>query len=517
MEIVEALTDPGFYPHRPAKVEVVETHVSWVFLAGDLVYKLKRPVRFPFLDYSTPERRRRMCEEEVRLGRRLAPSLYLGVRPIVRRDGGLALGRPGGADAVEHAVELRRFREERTLASMLARGESASAAVEGVARRLAAFHAKAEPAPGAFGPAHVMATVTENFATMLRFAPDLGELELAAAHRFAVAFVHARRESIDARSSSGSVRDGHGDLRAEHVIVDDGIEVFDPIEFDPDLRRIDVAADLAFLVMDLAATGREDLARGLVEHYREAGGDCGDDRLLEFYAAYRAWVRAKVAMLRADGLTVGSPQRDAAHDEAARLAALARRFAWRARGPLLLLVCGAAATGKTTLARVAANVAGLPLLSSDVIRKELAGLAPTDRAVDALYDEEMNLRTYAELGARAAGALGAGGGAVVDATFRRRAHRDAFAGAAGGQSAAALYVECRMPESLAVERATRRLHDQSRVTDAGPELAGHQVREFEALDEVAAGRHLTLRSDQPLPAQIDELEAALDRRIGWAP
>lgn len=516
--IVEALADPGFYPHRPEAVEVVETHASWVFRAGDLVYKVKKPVVFPFLDYGTLERRRLMCEEEVRLGRRLAPRLYLGVRPIVRRGDGLELGRPGDPTVVEHAVEMRRFRDERTLASMLGRGEDASGAVEEVARRLARFHAQADAAPGAFSSAAVAATVGENFATLLGLAPAAGRTApaagtaLAAAHRFAVAFVHARRDLIDRRSRHGRAREGHGDLRAEHVILEDGIEIFDPVEFDPGLRRIDVAADLAFLVMDLTAAGRDDLARRLVEAYRHAGGDCGDDGLVAFYAAYRAWVRAKVALLRAGELPAGDPGREAALAEAARLAAVGRRLAWRARGPSLLVVCGGAATGKTTLARAVADVSGLPHLSSDVTRKALAGLAPEQRAPDGLYAEEMSLRTYAELGARAA-ALASGDGAIVDATFRRRAHRDAFAEAVSASRAEPLYVECRAPASVAFERAALRLRAGTGVSDAGPELAARQRHELDPLDEVRAERHLSIRTDQPLAAQLDELEAALDHRI----
>lgn len=513
--ILEALGDPRFYPHRPASVEQIETHASRVFLAGDRVYKVKRPVAFPFLDYSTLERRRLMCEEEVRLGRRLAPRLYLGVRPIVRRGNGLALGHGGDPHVVEYAVELRRFPEERTLASVLRRGEPVSEVVIALGRRLAAFHAAAEPAPGRFGPVDVTATVDDNFETLLRFVPHVGDSAVAGGHRFALAFIHGHRELIRRRSLSGCVRDGHGDLRCEHVILEDGVEIFDPVEFDPALRRIDVAADLAFLVMDLVDAGRDDLAQLLVGGYRDAGGDCGDDRLIAFYAAYRAWVRAKVAMLRADQLPADDRRGGSALAEAARLAALGGRFAWRARRPMVLVVCGGAATGKTTLARAVAAVAALPHLSSDPTRKALAGLAPTARAAARHYSERVGLQTYAALGAQAAEAVAGGSGAVVDATFRRRADRAAFARALGelGPGATAVYVECRAPARVVIERAARRLAEGTSVSDAGPELAVRQLREFEPLDEIPADRHLALRTDAPVDELIDDVEAGLDARI----
>ena len=500
------MRSPAFYPNAPASVEVVESHISWVFLAGDRAFKLRKPVVFPFLDYGTPERRREMCEAEVRLGRRLAPDLYLGVRPVVRSEGGWALGAPGDPGE-EHVVEMRRFDESRTLAALVARGEADAALVRSVARHVAQFHRSAEPAPpGSFDAGAVAATVSENFGTLLPYADALGPRELAAAHRFAVAFLHARHEQLEDRTTRGFVRDCHGDLRAEHVILEgDSVEVFDPLEFDPALRQIDVSADLAFLVMDLVAAGADDLGTTLISEYESAGGDHGGRPLLFFYAAYRAWVRAKVACLRAGELEPS--ERTGPLTEARQLAELARRLAWRARGRLVIVVCGASATGKTTLAERVASVSGVPLLSSDVVRKEIAGLAPKERAPEKDYSEDMNVRTYQELGARAADAPD---GAIVDATFRRTAHRNAFADALGGR---ALFVECLAPVAVVAERAARRELDPERVSDATAEIAAQQRAEFEPLDEVAADAHLSLRTDRPLGEQLAELEAWLDARL----
>jgi aminoglycoside phosphotransferase family enzyme/predicted kinase len=489
---------------------VVESHISWVFLAGDRAYKLRKPVVFPFLDYGTAERRRAMCEEEVRLGRRLAPDLYLGVRPLTQTAGGWGLGRPGD-DGPEYVVEMRRFDAERTLEAAVSSGEADEATVRAVARRIAEFHLAAPQAPeGRFDPEAVAATVSENFSTLLPYAPLFGEREFRAAHLFAVAFLHSQRGLLEERVSRGLVRDCHGDLRAEHVILEPGlVQVFDPVEFDPALRQIDVCAELAFLVMDIIDLGSENLAEALVDEYDAAGGDYGGRELLFFYAAYRAWVRAKVACLLA-GERARGDERAAPVAEAHRLARLARRLAWRARGPLVLVICGGAATGKTVLAQAICDLSGLAHLSSDIVRKELAGLEPGERAPAEVYAEEESVHTYSELGARASGLRGA----VVDATFRRRSHRAAFSEAFGG---AAFFVECRAPTSVVEERARSRENDASRVSDATAGIAVAQATEFEPLDEVPAARHLLMRTDRPLDQIVLDLETALDHRAARAP
>jgi aminoglycoside phosphotransferase family enzyme/predicted kinase len=508
----EALRSAAFYPHRPETVEVVETHISWVFLAGDRVFKLRKPVVFPFLDYGTPERRRHMCEEEVRLGRRLAADVYVGVRPLVERDGaGWTLGEFGD-EGNEYVVEMRRFDEERTLAALLRKGDADEATMSAVAARLAAFHDDAAPAPpGSFDPEAVAATVSENFSTLLPYELALGRPLLAGAHRYAVSFLHAHSELIEQRTEQGFVRDCHGDLRAEHVIVEDeGVAVFDPVEFDPSLREIDVAADLAFLVMDLMDAGADTLAETLVREYAAAGGDHGGEPLLYFYAAYRALVRSKVACLRAGELPP-TEARSESLAAARRLARLARRLAWRARRPLVLVLCGASATGKTYVAEALSALSGLPHLSSDLVRKELVGVAPTQRAPQGSYSEQASIDTYRELGVRAARLSSIG--AVVDATFRRRSHRAGFNAAFGAK---AVFVECRAPAGVVAQRAARRESDPQRVSDATPLIAAHQLAEFEPLDEVSPDLHLTLRTDRPLEALLDELEAALDARLSSA-
>ena len=405
-------------------------------------------------------------------------------------------------------MEMRRFDEACTLAALVARGEVDADIVRSVARHVAAFHLIAEPAPpGGFDAGTVAATVSENFGTLLPYADALGARELAAAHRFAVAFLHAHHEQLEDRATRGFVRDCHGDLRAEHVILEgDSVEVFDPVEFDPALRRIDVSADLAFLVMDLVAAGADDLAGTLIAEYESAGGDHGGRSLLFFYAAYRAWVRAKVACLRAGELAPAERARPLT--EARHFAKLARRLAWRARRQPVIVICGASATGKTHLAECVASLSGLPHISSDVVRKR----ARWARA-RAARPRERVLRGHEHPDLPSARRSRRGG------DRRRDSRRDVQAqGPPRGirrdlRRSAPLFVECLAPAAVVAERAARRELDPERVSDATAEIAALQRAEFEPLDEVAPAEHLAMRTDRPVDELLAELEASLDARL----
>ena len=494
-------------------MEIVETHISWVFLTTDRAYKVKKPVVFPFLDYGDPRRRRELCEEEVRLNRRLAPDLYLGVRGLVLRRGKWELTDSEDPEAEEWAVEMRRFDERRTLAALVHAGTVDRAQVEEVGRLVADFHQRAsQVTPSDPASRGVAAAVDENFDT-LGSRGKLDPRELAAGRRFAQAFLATRTGELDRRALVGRVRDCHGDLRAEHVILGDRVEIFDCVEFAPALRRIDVASDLAFLVMDLAHARRDDLAAELVAAYRDAGGDPGDDGLVAFFAAYRAWVRAKVALLRAGELDASAPSHGASLKEARAFSRTAQRFAWRARMPLLLVICGGSATGKTHLARRLAAVSGWPVLSSDVMRKESQGLRPTTRAPERAYSAGASRQTYEELGRRARATLTGGGGVLVDATFRLCRDRIAFGRALGAPAGAALFVECRAPVEELAHRAAARECDPARVSDADLGQVELQRREFEPLDEVPPRDHVVLRTDRPVDEIVDDVEGALDARL----
>jgi aminoglycoside phosphotransferase family enzyme/predicted kinase len=518
-EIVAAMLDPGFYPHRPERVELRETHISWVFLAGELAYKVKKPLVLPFLDYGSLERRLEMCREEVRLNHRLAPAYYLGVDSIIRRGDDLHLVADEQPGAVEYAVRMCRIPEERTLASLAARHALTENDVDAVARRIAAFHLVADEAPAkARDLAVLLEPFEENHETLGDVGPPaLTPDRLLAAERFTTAYLAARRDQISARAEAGLIRDCHGDLRAEHVIVDDDVAVFDCIEFNPALRWIDVAADLAFLVMDLARLGQEELSARLIRSYRDAGGDAGDDPLLYFYASYRAWVRAKVTCLRVGELLENDPRREPERRDARLVFELGHRLAWKARLPILIAVCGVAASGKTALASRLSTVSGFQHLNSDVVRKRLAGLAPTQRASPEHYTHEFTLRTYEELGRLAASEIERRGGAIVDATFHRADRRRAFTTGLGALSAPALFAKCQAPSEVLLERARARAGVAEGVSDADTAVVETQLSEFEPLDEVPADSRAVIRTDQPIAAEVVEVEELANRRLSRDP
>lgn len=525
-----ALPEPVAALAAEPGAELRETHASWVVLAGDRAYKIKKPVRFAFLDQSTLAARRRLCGEELDLNRELAPDVYLAVRALVPDGAGFRLADADAPQAVEYAIEMRRFDERETLAALLrgggrpaerARDEPATAPdqapadehLHAVARRLVAFHRAAPPArcvptEPAAAAASTQALIDRNAEELLALLPDAGRRrEVADQLRCMTAFVAARAPRLAARAAAGRVRELHGDLRAEHVLPGPPTRIVDRLEFSRALREIDVADELAFLAMDLTALGAPAAARTLVAAYRQAGGDPGDDALVAFHAIYRAQVRAKVALLRARQDARGA---DPALAEADRLLAVAERFAWQVRLPRVLVVCGPSASGKSVLARELARRCGRQVLSSDLVRKRLAGVAATQRAAAEHYGDAMSARTYRRLGDEA---VAIAGGAIVDATFRRRADRDVFADALGDAAVTGMFVECRVPAAVARERAVRRMADPARVSDATPELALVQHAAFEALDEISAARHLAVRTDRPIGEVLAVIAAALDAAV----
>jgi aminoglycoside phosphotransferase family enzyme/predicted kinase len=513
-ELVAALLDPGVYPSAPSHVELRETHISWVFLAGGLAYKVKKPLVLPFLDYGTPERRREMCAEEVRLNARLAPEIYLEVVGIARAGDRYRLTAEDDPAAVDYAVKMRRVEEGRSLAALAATGELSEDHIRAAARVLARFHSAAAIVPPERADVAVFEGIlAENTETLRRQAGGLIEpARLEAMAHFIDAFMDAHRAELISRAAAERVRDCHGDLRAEHVIAPRGsaIYVYDCIEFNRELREIDVGADLAFLVMDLAALGAEGLAGLLAEEYRRAGGDPGEERLLWFYAAYRAWVRAKVGCVRAGELAPGDPELPRVRGEVNTMMRLGHRFAWRTRGPIVLVLCGVSATGKTSVARTLAELSGWKHLSSDVIRKRRAGLSPTDRGGPEIYTHERTIETYAELGRAAARQVRSGApGVIVDATFHKREERDAFRSALG-ESTAAFFVRCTAPRSVLGARIRARAGERDQVSDADEVVLDRQLAELEPIDEVPCGRRADLLTDDSPGALAARVEGLLD-------
>jgi aminoglycoside phosphotransferase family enzyme/predicted kinase len=428
--LIHSLLAPQRYPDAVQRVELVQTHISWVLLAGDFAYKIKKPVKLSFLDFSTLAQRRTCCEDEVRLNRRFAPDLYLDVVGIFNTPQDPQFAGPGAP--IEYAVKMRRFDDAARLDRVCARGELQPEHLSDLADTLVAFHACAAIAPPAsrFGaPQQVLAPALDNFDDLARGWPDTGVAArldalrswTEAQHRQLAPLMHARQQA-------GRVRECHGDLHLGNLLlIDRHVRLFDCIEFNEDLRWIDVASEIAFTYIDLLAHAKAGLAGWLVDEYLSRSGDYEAARVLRFYAVYRAMVRAKVAAIRAR-------QTDNPDDaqEALAYIALAERLA--APPPVRLLIThGLSGCGKTVVTNALLQSdpeAATLRLRSDVERKRLFGLAGSARSGSTLdtgiYVPDAHARTYGHLLEQARGLLRAGWSVIVDATFLKRADRDAF-------------------------------------------------------------------------------------------
>jgi uncharacterized protein len=503
-DLLHALSEPATYG-LDDPVEVRETHASWVFLAGAWAFKIKKPVKLAFLDYSTLERRGAACREELRVNRALGGDIYRRVLAIVDEPGGIRFATDGTPGAIEYALQMRRFDENLTLAGLIAAERLTERQLDGVARRLARFHAEAPVQEGG-GAGATLRTWRTNLDELERLEAPVAKT--AAVRCFGEAFVAAHGDEIDRRAQAGLVRDGHGDLRCEHVLLDGDVRVLDRIEFDPGLRHIDVGCDLAFLLMDLERCDQGPAARRLLDAYRGAGGDPGTPELVWFFAAYWALVRAKVALIAEMQRAAGSEP-----VSAGALLRLAERLSWRARGAVAIAVAGPPGSGKSTLAGAVAERSGLAVLSSDVTRKRLAGLAPTQRASPEHYTARFTAATYRTLGEAAAETLSRGEGVVIDATCATRAERADLLRALGVAPGRLMFVECRVPLECAIERAAARAEQPTRVSDAAPEVVARLFESYEPIDEIPQGTVVAVDGRAPLDEQLGLVAATLDELL----
>lgn len=447
-----------------ADVRMVQTHVSCVFFVGDRAYKLKRPVTFGFLDFSTRGARERACRREVELNARLAPDVYLGVSTVLGVDGA----------PCDHLVVMRRMPEDRRLATLVTSGADVDGHLRRIARTIAVFHAAAGTSDE-ITAAGSHEAIAENWAANVReMRPFVGSIvshgDLERIEHLARDYLAGCERLLALRARTGAIRDGHGDLLADDIFcLDDGPRILDCIEFDDRLRYADVVADIAFLAMDLERLGRPDLSDRLVGHYRRFSGDTFPRSLVDHHIAYRALVRAKVACLRA---AQGEPDASA---EAVRLLGLAHEHLRRAR-PVLTVVGGTPGTGKSTLARGLADARGWGLLRSDEVRKDLAGVPHLARAGAPfgadIYSPAMTSATYDEMLIRARHALEMGTSVVLDATWAGRRPRAAARAVASAARADLVQVRCDAPQDVASARLRARGLAGGDPSDATADIAG---------------------------------------------
>lgn len=485
--ILTSLLRPEAYPTPVTRIRMIQTHVSCLFLTDTHVYKIKKPVDFGFLNFSTIDRRRFYCNEEVRLNRRLCPDIYEGVVEVRESAGGAAFF--GDGAILDYAVRMKRLPEDRMLDRLVDRGEVTTDIISSVARKVAEFHAAAptSPAVSAYGlPGRIMFNWQENFEQTVPYEGETLPADLREQFKVWVeTFVSSQGDLLMSRVDQGFVRECDGDIHLENICLDgDAIHIFDCIEFSDRFRCCDVAADIAFLLMDLEYHGRWDLSRAALDSYLAASGDNGVALLIDFYKVYRAFVRGKVEGFLLNDPALDQTAKNAARERAARYFRLAAGYVQSMQmSQTLFITCGLMGSGKSTFAAQLVFELGITVHRSDSVRKELAGISagtpvrvPFD---EGLYSGDSHLATYGELLSRTERELRMGTSVVVDACFTLHSQRLPFAQLARslGIRFVIIYLPC--PETVLESRLTVRTAEEEPVSDGRKELLPLQARRFE--------------------------------------
>jgi aminoglycoside phosphotransferase family enzyme/predicted kinase len=522
-KMIAFLGDPESYPHRPREVRIVQTHISYVALAGEFVFKVKKPVNLGFADFSTLERRYHFTSREVELNRRFCPDLYLGVERIVLCDGRPAFDMSGSLPPIDFAVKMRRLDDRFLLRSILEAGGAENEHVDRFVEYLAPLYRtlprlQGDDSPGR--PDILRQIVMENLEEALPFVGKLIHRgTYRAVHRYCERSLVSMESLLAGRVQEGFVRDGHGDLRPDHVYLgQDRVCVFDCLEFSDRLRCCDIASDAAFFSMELSFAGRRDLSLRFVERFSGGLKDPAMHGLLPFYECHRAVVRGKVE-------SIAQAQREIPAEERDRLAGRAKRYfqfalsrAVSGSSPLLLAVMGRVASGKSMLAALLGECLGRAVFSSDVMRKELAGLPLTGRPSrdvrERIYTPEMSARTYDRMISAACDKAQSEGGAIFDATFGLKRYRDRLFAAAESVGAEVMFVEVTAEPAAIHRRLGEREGRTDLTTDARLEDSQRLSKAYEAPLDLDDRRLLRVRSDDAPEAVVEQILIGLVERNG---
>ena len=499
--LIRFLSSAKPYPHNPVEVTHLQTHASDVFVAPPFVYKVKKPVDFGFLDFTTLEKRKYFCEREVELNRRLCAGTYLGVEEIRLGPEGFSFG--GDGETIEYAVKMRKLPEERFLKNLLHDGKCTGEDLKRLARKLSDFYSGQTPGEEVTSngaPEKVKSIIDDNERTVKNFiGKTISRTSWETIHFFNERFFAEKPALFASRKDGGFIKDCHGDLHMEHInIGPDGICIYDCIEFNDRFRYIDVASDVAFLAMDLDFNGYFGLAREFVADMAGALGESAGD-VLDFYRCYRAYVRGKVGGLTSVGEGVPGDERREAAETARRYFGLALGYALFGSSPTVIVTFGVIGSGKSTLAEMLARELSCPVVSSDRVRKEITGTGETERRREGydsgIYSPETTVRTYEEIISRGLEALETHNTVILDASFSKRRWRDMAARKSADGGFGVVFVETTAPTGVLRERLTKREKEGTSVSDAGPGMLGRFAAGFERPDELGAGNLFTADTD----------------------
>ena len=501
--VAEALQRPETYPHPAGPdIQVVETHISWIFLTGSYAYKLKKPVDLGFLDFSTLEKRHRYCLEELRLNRRLCVELYLDVLPVVAVDNGFRIGAEG--PAVDYVVRMRQFDRSFELDRLLLADRLGMNEIDRIAELIVSFHTSATSAPrdSPFGtPEVLIIPMLENFESLSRSRD--GDRESADAENIREWTIETHRQLVPvlrSRKESGFIRECHGDMHTGNMVLWNGrILIFDCIEFNSRLSVIDVMSDAAFLFMDLDHSEHKELAWRFLNLYLSGTGDYEGLRLLRFYAVYRAMVRAKVTAIRYLQESNGI-QKAAIFEQHRSYIELALRYI-SPKSPILVITHGLSGSGKSVLSSKIAGLAGMVHIRSDVERKRLFGLSQLSRSAEKgvdIYQPDTTEKIYRIMLDSAKAAIEGGWPVIVDASFLKRGHRERFIMLAADLSCQCRILDVHAPVEVLERRVRERYEKGSDASEADVEVLKAQIRSVEPLDEREWAMSVSADTDSPV-------------------
>jgi aminoglycoside phosphotransferase family enzyme/predicted kinase len=508
-ELVDWLSSRDAYRPAPENVEAIETHISRVFLAGDFAYKLKKPVRFDFLDFSTPAARESACREELRLNRRLAPGIYLDVVPITRQ-ADLSFEIDGRGETVDWLVVMKRMPPEEMLDARIKRLKLAPSDVDRVAQHLVAFYRELKPAAISATKyrERFLEHVRQNRDELLKDQHRLPRNIVQRVHGFQIQLLQFRSEWFDQRVISGCVVDGHGDLRPEHICLTEPVAIFDCIEFNEEFRLLDMADELAFLSMECDLLGAAWVGEQILGKLSQVADDHPPQELIHFYKAYRACVRAKVGALRFDQLK-GSAKSQAYDDAMAHLE-LADRYASSWVRPLVLAVGGLSGTGKSHLGRALADTFSTEMIRTDVVRREILDEPGAPQAIDqGRYSPESRERVYGEMFHRGAELHRERISVVFDATFSKRSQVVAAREVAAHPQALFLAIECQCPPEVAHQRIAGRLAKGDDVSQARGDIYERQRATWEVWPPEIP--QIPVDTTLPVEEQVRQVTARIKR------
>ena len=520
---VSFLLEPSAYVPQPAEVKLIQTHISYVFVTDDFVYKFKKPVDFGFLDFTTLAKRHHFCQQELVLNRRLCPSIYLDLVALEKRDGGFSLISPApeeSGDIVEYGIRMKRMPEEQMMANVMESGRLVPAMIDSICDVLVPFYEKAEGGPGIkeFGrPEAVGVNILENFSQTEAFigSPFLSRYRFERIKTFSPAFLE-QDELFAARIAAGRIRDCHGDLYSANICLADQVYIFDCIEFNERFRYCDVASDIAFLAMDLDYHGFTDLSARLsralwknqgtepwsqCSTFTSATGPTCGPRLTALPRTPRKWTeKPRPAARRWPGNTFSSPNAMPASEPTRKT-------------PVLYVFFGMIATGKSTLAGEWARINKLPSYNSDWVRKELAGIKPGEsrrqKFEAGIYSEDFSRKTYNALHEKAEALLQQGKSVVLDASYQYADDRRDLRNLAKSLGCQVCFILCQCSEEEMKRRMAARSQDPAAVSDGRWEIYLQQKKRFEKPDELGGRELVTIDTKASLQELLQELAGKL--------